>query len=67
MSSQTQVPDWKVTAKENLGVTARFAETLLKKLPECVDANPVKMALSIAKAIIEIKNVGRRLCISGTG
>jgi hypothetical protein len=40
---------------------------LLKKLPGCVDTNPVKVALSIVKAIIEIKDVGRRLCISSTG
>ena len=61
------VSDWKTTAKDGLGVTSRFAQTLLKKLPDYVDTNPVKMAFSIAKAIIEIKDVGRRLCISSTG
>ena len=30
---------------------------LMTKLPEIVDGNPVKMALSLAKAIIEIKDV----------
>jgi hypothetical protein len=56
-----------VTIKENLNVAGRFAQTLLKKLPECVDTNPVKMAFSIAKVIIEIKNVCYRVCILGTG
>ena len=42
-----------------LGVASRFAQMLLKKLPGCVDTNPVKVALSIVKAIIEIKDVGR--------
>jgi len=61
------VSDWKATAKEGLGVASRFAQMLLKKLPDCIDTNPVKMALSIAKVIIEIKDVGRGLCISSTG
>jgi len=67
MNPQMQVSDWKVTTKQGLGVASRFAQTLLKKLPECVDTNPVKMAFSIARAIIQIKDVGRHLCISGTG
>ena len=50
MDSQTLVSDWKATP---LGVAPRFAQTLLK-LPDCVDTNPVKMAFSIAKAIIQI-------------
>jgi len=56
-----------VTVVEGLGVASRFAQTLLKKVADCVDTNPVKVAFSIAKAIIQIKDVGRRLCISGTG
>ena len=56
-----------MTAKEGLGVASRFAQMLLKKLPDCIDANPVKVAFSIAKAIMEIKDVGRRLCILSTG
>ena len=64
---QIQVSDWRATAKENLGVASRFAQTLLKKVPECVDTNPVKLAFSIAKVIIDIKDVGRCLCPSGTG
>jgi len=34
---------------------------LLKKVPGCVTTNPVQMAFSIAKVIIEIKDVGCRL------
>jgi len=60
---QTQLPDWKATAKEGLGVALRFAQMLLKKLPDCVDTNPVKMAFAIAKAIIVIKDVGLHLCL----
>ena len=62
-----EISDSKATAKESLKVAGRFAQTLLKKLPECTNTNPVKMAFSIAKVIIEIKDVGSRLCISGTG
>ena len=47
-------------------MASRFTQTLLKQLPPCIDTNPVKMAFSIAKVIIEIKDVGCRLCIFGT-
>ena len=53
--------------KESLGLASRFAQTLLKKVPACVDANPVKVAFSIAKVIIEIKDVRCYLSILGTG
>ena len=56
-----QVSDWKAITKDGLGVTSRFLQTLLKRVPECVDTNPVKVAFSIAKVIIEIKDVG---CLS---
>jgi hypothetical protein len=36
-------------------------------VPDCVDTNPVKVAFAVAKVIIDIKNVSRHLCISGTG
>ena len=62
-----QVSDWKATTKGRLGVASRFAQTLLKRVPECVDINPVKVAFSIAKVIIDINNVGYCLCILGTG
>jgi len=45
------------TTRENLKVAGRFIQTLMTKLPEIVDTNPVKMALSLAKVIIEIKKV----------
>ena len=64
-NSQTQA-DWKAITKDNLGVASRFAQTLLKKVPGCIDTNPVKVAFSIAKVIIEIKDVGCYLCIWGT-
>jgi hypothetical protein len=57
-NSQTELSDWKAVTKDRLGVASRFAQTLLKKVPECVDANPVKVAFSIARVIIEIKDVG---------
>ena len=47
------------TTKEGLKVTGRFIQTLMMKLPEIVDGNPVKMALSLAKVVIEIKKVRR--------
>ena len=65
--SQTQDSDWKANTKDRLGVASRFTQTLLKKLPGCISTNPVTMAFSIAKVIIEIKDVGCCLCISGTG
>ncbi|CAA7260761.1 unnamed protein product [Cyclocybe aegerita] len=49
-------PDWKETTKERLGVASRFTQTLLKKVASCVESNPVKVAFSIAKVIIEIKD-----------
>ncbi|PPQ85244.1 hypothetical protein CVT25_010017 [Psilocybe cyanescens] len=42
--------------KEGLGIAGRFVQTLLKKLPGCIDGNPVKMAFSIVKTIIEVKD-----------
>jgi hypothetical protein len=64
---QMPVSDWKATAKEGLGVASRFTQTLLKRVPECVDVNPVKVAFAIAKVIIDIKDVSGRLCISCAG
>ena len=46
---------------------SRFLKTLLKKVPECVDTNPVKVAFSIAKVIIDINDVGSCLCVLGAG
>ena len=49
-----QVSNWEVIIKDRLGVASRFAQTLLKKLPDCINTNPVRMAFSIAKMIIGI-------------
>ena len=57
---EPQGADRRNTALENLNIAGRFAQTLLKKLPDCVDTNPVKVALSVMKTIIDIKNVGVR-------
>ena len=45
----------------SLKVAGRFAQTLIKKVPGCVSTNPVQMAFSIAKVIIEMKDVCCRL------
>ena len=58
VSTNYQVLDRKATTKESFNVAVQFVQTLIKKVPECVDPNPVKMAFSIAKVIIEIKDVG---------
>lgn len=65
--SQTQATDWKAVTNDGLGVASRFAQMLLKRLPACVDTNPVKVAFSVAKVIIEIKDVRCCLCILVTG
>ena len=48
-------------------MASRFVQMLLKKVPGCVDTNPVKVAFFIAKVIIEIKDVGCCPGILGTG
>ena len=57
IDSQSASPKAVSTTKENLKVAGRFIQTLMTKLPEIVDTNPAKMALSLAKVIIEIKKV----------
>ncbi|RXW13805.1 hypothetical protein EST38_g12045, partial [Candolleomyces aberdarensis] len=44
------------STKEALKVSWNFTQTLMKRLPDIVDGNPVKMALSLAKTIIQIKD-----------
>ena len=58
------VSNWKENTIEGGKVAWRLAQTLIKKVPECVTTNPVQMAFSIAKVIIKMKDVGRRL-VSG--
>lgn len=43
--------------KESIGLAGLFVQTLLKTVPDCLDSNAVKMALSIVKTIIVIKDV----------
>ena len=62
-----QVTDRMAVTKDRVGVASRFAQTLLKRLPNCIDTNPVKVAFSVAKMIIEIKDVGDCLYILGPG
>ena len=70
-NSQTQA-DWKAITKDRRGVASRFAQTFLR-LPEYVDANPVKVAFSIAKVIFEIRRellslyLGHKLTIISGG
>jgi len=45
------------TAKDILGVASSFTQMLLKKAPDAVDGNPVKIAFGIAKIILQIKDV----------
>ncbi|KAH6908359.1 hypothetical protein BKA70DRAFT_267507 [Coprinopsis sp. MPI-PUGE-AT-0042] len=42
-------------AKDYLSVTGSFLQLVLKKLPDAVDSNPVKVAFSLAKAVLELK------------
>ncbi|KAF8153266.1 hypothetical protein B0H34DRAFT_800488 [Crassisporium funariophilum] len=56
-NSHTKVPNWKATAIDDLGVAARFGLTLLKRLPDCTSGNPVSMALSILRVIVEMKDM----------
>ena len=55
-----QDSDGKAITKDRLGVASRI-------LPDFVDTNPVKMAFSIAKVIIDVKDLGCCLCILGIG
>ncbi|TFK18305.1 hypothetical protein FA15DRAFT_675382 [Coprinopsis marcescibilis] len=41
--------------KDTVKVTLNFTQTLMKKVPDLVDPNPVKMAFGLAKAVIQIK------------
>jgi hypothetical protein len=67
LDSQSQVSDWKETTKDHLGVASRFMQMLIKRVPGCISTNPIVMAFSIAKSIIEIKDVGCCLFILGAG
>ena len=56
------------SANDRRGVASQFAQTLIERVPGCgIDTNPVNVSFSIAKVIIEIKDVSRGLCILDTG
>jgi len=59
IDSQLGPPNTTSTTKESLKVAGRFIQMLMTKVPEIVDGNPVKMAFSLARVIIEIKKVRR--------
>ncbi|KAH6908368.1 hypothetical protein BKA70DRAFT_1222597 [Coprinopsis sp. MPI-PUGE-AT-0042] len=42
-------------AKDYLSVTGSFLQLVLKKVPDAVDSNPVKVVFSLAKAVLELK------------
>ncbi|KAH6867764.1 hypothetical protein BKA70DRAFT_1414440 [Coprinopsis sp. MPI-PUGE-AT-0042] len=42
-------------AKDYLNVTSSFLQLVLKKVPDAVDTNPVKVVFSLAKAVVELK------------
>ena len=44
-------------AKDVALVTVRFVKTLLQRLPDVAEGNPVKAALGIAKLILDIRDV----------
>ncbi|KAG6864238.1 hypothetical protein C0991_011135 [Blastosporella zonata] len=48
-------PNTLSTARDSLKVAGRFIQTLMMKAPQIFDTNPAKMALGLAKTIIEIK------------
>ena len=48
------------TAKDYIGVGWSLAQMLLKKTPDVVDTNPVKIAFGIAKIVLELKDVRRQ-------
>jgi len=47
------------TAKDYIGVGWSLAQMLLKKTPDAVDLNPVKIAFGLAKIVLQLKEVRR--------
>jgi len=61
-NSQSAKMNAESSIKENLKLTVRALQTLITRAANIVDTNPAKIALSLVKAVIEIKNV--RYCFS---
>ena len=49
------------TAKDYVGVGWSLAQMLLKKMPDVVDTNPIKIAFGLAKISLQLKEVRRQL------
>jgi len=47
------------TVKNYIGVGWSLTQMLLKKAPDAMDANPVKIAFGLAKIILQLKEVRR--------
>ena len=47
-------------AKDYIRVGWSLAQMLLKNIPDVVDTNPVKIAFSLAKVILQLKEVRRQ-------
>ena len=45
------------TAKDYIGVGWSLVQMLLKKTPDAVDINPVKIAFGLAKIVLQLKEV----------
>ncbi|KAH6908357.1 hypothetical protein BKA70DRAFT_1400480 [Coprinopsis sp. MPI-PUGE-AT-0042] len=54
-NNETPGPSGLDVAKDYLSITGSFLQLVLKKLPDAVDSNPVKVAFSLAKAVLELK------------
>jgi hypothetical protein len=48
------------TARDYIGVGWSLGQMLLKKVPDVVGTNPVKLAFGLAKIILELKGVRRQ-------
>ena len=60
LGSSPGVQDLTSVAKDLGGVALRLVETIIKKLPDIADENPVKVAFGFARLILEIKEVGHK-------
>ncbi|KAH6879392.1 hypothetical protein BKA70DRAFT_1222607 [Coprinopsis sp. MPI-PUGE-AT-0042] len=60
-------PSRRDVAKDYLSVTGSFLQMVLKRLPEALDPNPVKAAFSLAKMILDMKQVCPTLSLSLNG
>ncbi|PPQ90908.1 hypothetical protein CVT25_007869, partial [Psilocybe cyanescens] len=72
-NSQSPMPNTRSSIQENLKLTGRALQTLIKRGADIVDSNPAKVVLGLVKAIIEINNavkdnkdaVSRQIALTG--